>query len=214
MLTRWPPSERADALAFHHAVAAAASGRPFLVLDAADRKNEGELVVAAEFADDAVINLMACQARGLIRVAITKAAARRLRLPMMVLCNGSRFGTAFTISVEARTGVSTGISAQDRARTIAVLTNPESGADDLVSPGHVFPIVARDGGVFQRPGHTEAAIEVVRAANLTPTAVMCQILDEDGASVGPRQTRAFAQRFGWPLVTVQDVIAGLDPPLT
>ena len=144
----------------------ARQGRPYILVDAEDRENEGDVIIPAQMATPAQINFMAKHARGLICLSITSERAAQLRLPAMTQDNRSGHGTAFTVAVEAREGVTTGISAHDRAHTVAVAIDPTKGADDLVSPGHVFPLVAKDGGVLVRAGHTEAAVDISRLAGL------------------------------------------------
>jgi 3,4-dihydroxy 2-butanone 4-phosphate synthase/GTP cyclohydrolase II len=151
----------------------ARNGKPYILVDAEDRENEGDIIIPAQFATPDQINFMARHARGLICLAITADRARQLRLPPMAAENRESMGTAFTVSIEAREGVTTGISAADRARTVQVAADPTRGADDIVSPGHVFPLVARDGGVLVRTGHTEAAVDISRMAGLTPAGVIC-----------------------------------------
>jgi len=189
------------------ALAALQAGRFIIVVDDEDRENEGDLVIAADFATPAALNFMAREGRGLICVALTGARLDRLGLPLMVPTarNGSGFGTAFTLSVEARQGVTTGISAHDRARTIAALIDPVSGPDDLVSPGHTFPLRARDGGVLERGGQTEAAVDLARLAGLTPAGVICEIMAEDGTMARRPALEAFADRHDVPLVSVADL---------
>jgi 3,4-dihydroxy 2-butanone 4-phosphate synthase/GTP cyclohydrolase II len=170
-------------------------------------EQEGDLVLAAEHATPEAIAFMAVEARGLIRVALSAARCDELELPQMTDRNELRFGTAFTVSVEARHGVSTGISAEDRARTIRVAADPSSGAADLVRPGHVFPLRAHPGGVLRRPGHTEAAVELARLAGLGPAAVICQVLDDDGAVAARPELSRFCMRHGLELVAVSEVIA-------
>ena len=186
------------------ALRALRAGRFVIVVDDEDRENEGDLVVAADFATPAAINFMAREGRGLICVALTGARLDALGLPPMVPPerNRSGFGTAFTVSVEARLGVTTGISAPDRARTIAALIDPDCGPDDLVSPGHVFPLRARDGGVLERGGQTEAAVDLARLAGLTPAGVICEIMAADGTMARRPALEAFADRHDLPLVSV------------
>src|SRR5690606_23071941 len=147
-------------------------GRMVILVDKEDRENEGDLVLPAEFATPEAINFMAKHARGLICLALTKARVAELGLPLMSPDNGTRHTTAFTVSIEAREGVTTGISAADRARTIQVAIDPSKGKNDIVTPGHVFPLVAREGGVLERAGHTEAAVDIARLAGLNPAGVI------------------------------------------
>ena len=159
----------------------ARNGRPYILVDAEDRENEGDVIIPAQFATPDQINFMAKHARGLICLSISAERARALRLPPMAIDNQSGHGTAFTVSIEAREGVTTGISAHDRAHTIAVAVDPSKVADDIVSPGHVFPLVAKDGGVLVRAGHTEAAVDISRMAGLNPAGVICEIMKDDGS---------------------------------
>lgn len=185
----------------------ARNGQPFILVDADDRENEGDLIIPAQFASPRQIAFMACEARGLICLAITGERARELELPPMTTNNNSGHGTAFTVSIEAREGVTTGISAHDRAHTIAVATDPTKAARDLVSPGHVFPLVARPGGVLVRAGHTEAAVDIARMAGLIPAGVICEIMNDDGTMARMPELTAFAEKHGLKLGTISDLIA-------
>ncbi|RZJ01706.1 MAG: 3,4-dihydroxy-2-butanone-4-phosphate synthase [Brevundimonas sp.] len=185
----------------------ARNGKPYILVDAEDRENEGDIIIPAQFATPDQINFMARHARGLICLAITGERARQLRLPPMAAENRTSMGTAFTISIEAREGVTTGISAADRARTVQVASDPTKGADDIVSPGHVFPLVARDGGVLVRTGHTEAAVDISRMAGLTPAGVICEIMNDDGSMARMPDLVAFAQLHGLKIGTIADLIA-------
>ena len=185
----------------------ARNGRPYILVDAEDRENEGDVIIPAQFATPDQINFMARHARGLICLAIPADRARRLRLPPMAAENRAGMGTALTVSIEAREGVTTGISAADRARTIQVAVDPDRGADDIVSPGHVFPLVARDGGVLVRAGHTEAAVDISRMAGLTPAGVICEIMNDDGTMARLPDLVAFAQLHGLKIGTIADLIA-------
>ena len=185
----------------------ARSGRPYILVDAEDRENEGDVIIPAQFATPDQINFMAKHARGLICLSITGERARALRLPPMAVDNQSGHGTAFTVSIEAREGVTTGISAHDRAHTIAVAVDPTKGADDIVSPGHVFPLVAKDGGVLVRAGHTEAAVDISRMAGLNPAGVICEIMKDDGSMARLPDLIAFAQLHGLKIGTIADLIA-------
>lgn len=186
---------------------AARNGQMFILLDDEDRENEGDLVIPAQMATPQAIAFMATQGRGLICLALTGAQVETLGLPLMAQRNESRLSTAFTVSIEARTGVSTGISAPDRAHTIAVAINPQSGADDLATPGHVFPLLARDGGCLERAGHTEAGVDIARLAGLNPSAVICEIMRDDGTMARRDDLVAFAQRHDLKLGTIADLIA-------
>jgi 3,4-dihydroxy 2-butanone 4-phosphate synthase/GTP cyclohydrolase II len=185
----------------------ARAGRIFILVDDEDRENEGDLVIPAQFATPDAVNFMAKHARGLICLAMTKSRCERLGLPMMAQANGSRHETAFTVSIEAKEGVSTGISAADRARTISVAINSELGREDIVTPGHVFPLMARDGGTLVRAGHTEAAVDIARLAGLTPAGVICEIMNDDGTMARLPDLVAFAQRHNLKLGTIADLIA-------
>ncbi len=158
----------------------ARNGRMFILVDDEDRENEGDLVIPAQMATPDAINFMATHGRGLICLALTRSRVEQLGLDLMSRANGTRHETAFTVSIEAREGVTTGISAADRARTIAVAIDASKGRQDIVTPGHVFPLVARDGGVLIRTGHTEAAVDVSRLAGLNPSGVICEIMKDDG----------------------------------
>lgn len=185
----------------------AANGRMFILVDDEDRENEGDLVIPAQMATPDAINFMARYGRGLICLAINKARADVLGLHLMGGPTVGRFGTAFTQSIEAREGVTTGISAADRARTIAVAIDNGRGADEIVSPGHVFPLIAREGGVLVRAGHTEAAVDVARLAGLNPSGVICEIMNEDGSMARRDDLIAFAARHNLKIGTIRDLIA-------
>ncbi|WP_194744591.1 3,4-dihydroxy-2-butanone-4-phosphate synthase [Thermaurantiacus tibetensis] len=185
----------------------ARNGRMFILVDDEDRENEGDLVIPAQMATPEAINFMARHGRGLICLALTRARVEQLGLPMMAPANGSRHETAFTISIEARHGVSTGISAADRARTIAVAIDAAQGPEALVSPGHVFPLVARDGGVLVRAGHTEASVDIARLAGLNPSGVICEIMNDDGTMARLADLIPFARTHGLKIGTIRDLIA-------
>ncbi|WP_309605415.1 3,4-dihydroxy-2-butanone-4-phosphate synthase [Phenylobacterium sp.] len=185
----------------------ARNGRPYILVDAEDRENEGDVIIPAQFATPEQINFMAKHARGLICLSITAERARQLRLPPMASDNQSGHGTAFTVSIEAREGVTTGISAHDRAHTIAVAVDPTKGVDDIVSPGHVFPLVAKDGGVLVRAGHTEAAVDISRLAGLNAAGVICEIMKDDGSMARLPDLVAFAQLHGIKIGAIADLIA-------
>ncbi|HUW80171.1 MAG TPA: 3,4-dihydroxy-2-butanone-4-phosphate synthase [Acidocella sp.] len=184
----------------------ARAGRIFILVDDEDRENEGDLVIPAQFATPDAINFMVKHARGLVCLAMTKGRVERLGLPLMSQHNGSRHETAFTVSIEAREGVTTGISAADRARTIAVAINPELGREDIATPGHVFPLMARDGGTLVRAGHTEAAVDIARLAGLIPAGVICEIMNDDGTMARLPDLVGFAQRHNLKLGTIADLI--------
>ena len=185
----------------------ARNGRPYILVDADDRENEGDIIVPAQFATPERINQMAVHARGLICLALNGQRARDLQLLPMTRDNQGGHGTAFTVSIEAREGVTTGISAFDRSRTISVAINAACGADDLVTPGHVFPLVARDGGVLIRAGHTEAAVDISRLAGLYPAGVICEIMNDDGTMARLPDLVPFAARHGMKIGTIADLIA-------
>ncbi|WP_428149237.1 3,4-dihydroxy-2-butanone-4-phosphate synthase [Brevundimonas sp.] len=185
----------------------ARNGRPYILVDAEDRENEGDIIIPAQFATPDQINFMIRQARGLVCLALTADRASQLRLPPMAADNRESMKTAFTVSIEAKEGVTTGISAADRARTIQVATDPSRGMDDLVSPGHIFPLVARDGGVLVRAGHTEAAVDISRMAGLNPSGVICEIIKDDGEMARLPDLIAFAQLHGLKIGTIADLIA-------
>ena len=185
----------------------AKEGKPYILVDADDRENEGDVIIPAQFATSAQINFMAKHARGLICVAITKARADELNLVPMARNNQSGYETAFTVSIEAREGVTTGISAMDRAHTIAVAVDPTKTDADLVSPGHVFPLTARDGGVLVRAGHTEAAVDISRIAGLNPAGVICEVMNDDGTMARLPELLKFASQHGLKVGTIADLIA-------
>ncbi len=185
----------------------ARNGRMFLLVDHEDRENEGDLVIPAQMATPDAINFMATHGRGLICLCLSGERIDALGLPLMASHNSSRHETAFTVSIEAREGVSTGISAHDRARTVAVAIDSTKGPQDIASPGHVFPLRARDGGVLVRAGHTEAAVDVSRLAGLNPSGVICEVMNEDGTMARLPELIAFAQRHGIKIGTISDLIA-------
>ena len=185
----------------------ARNGRMFILVDHEDRENEGDLVIPAQMCTPSAINFMATHGRGLICLALTGARIEALGLPLMSPKNSSRHETAFTMSIEAREGVTTGISAADRARTVSVAIDLTKGAADIATPGHVFPLRARDGGVLVRAGHTEAAVDVSRLAGLNPSGVICEIMNDDGTMARLPDLIAFAQRHGLKIGTISDLIA-------
>ncbi len=188
-------------------IAAAREGKMFILVDDEDRENEGDLVIPAERATAEAVNFMAKHGRGLICLAMTSERVEHLGLPFMARSNGTRHQTAFTISIEAREGVTTGISAADRAQTIKVAIDPDKNSTDIVSPGHVFPLMARDGGVLVRAGHTEAAVDVARLAGLNPAGVICEIMSEDGTMARTPELIEFAAKHGLLIGTIADLIA-------
>jgi 3,4-dihydroxy 2-butanone 4-phosphate synthase/GTP cyclohydrolase II len=185
----------------------ARQGRMFVLVDDEDRENEGDLVIPAQFCDAAAINFMAKHGRGLICLALTRRRCEELGLPLMAQGDESRLTTAFTVSIEARTGVTTGISAADRARTVAVAIDSATHREDLVAPGHVFPLMAREGGVLVRAGHTEAAVDIARLAGLQPAGVICEIMNDDGTMARLPDLVSFSQKHGLRVGTIADLIA-------
>ena len=183
------------------------NGRMIILVDAEDRENEGDLVVPAQMATPDAINFMAKNGRGLICLSLTEARANQLRLEFMTRNNQGRNRTAFTVSIEAREGIATGISASDRARTIATAIDLTKGPNDIVSPGHIFPLVARAGGVLVRAGHTEASVDLCRLVGLYPAGVICEIMNDDGTMARLPDLVAFAQRHGLKVGTIEDLIA-------
>lgn len=185
----------------------ARNGRMFILVDDEDRENEGDLIIPAQMATPDAINFMAKHGRGLICLALTKDRVDTLGLDLMSRANGTRHETAFTVSIEAKEGVTTGISAADRARTISVAIDASKGSDQIVTPGHVFPLVAREGGVLVRAGHTEAAVDVSRLAGLNPSGVICEIMKDDGTMARLDDLVAFAQLHNLKIGTIRDLIA-------
>src|ERR687884_815059 len=181
-------------------------GRMVVVVDDEDRENEGDLTIAAQFATPDAINFMATHARGLVCLCLTPERCEELGLRQMTDRNETPYGTAFTVSVEAREGVTTGISAPDRSRTIQVAIDPKSRPEDLVQPGHVFPLRARNGGVLVRAGQTEAAVDLARLAGLIPAGVVCEIMNEDGTMARVPDLIPYCERHGIKLITVADLI--------
>jgi 3,4-dihydroxy 2-butanone 4-phosphate synthase/GTP cyclohydrolase II len=189
------------------AVADIAAGRPVIVVDDADRENEGDLIFAAEMATPKLLAFMVRYTSGYVCVPLTGEDCDRLDLPPMYHTNQDRRGTAYTVSVDAREGISTGISAADRARTIRLLADPATGAGDLTRPGHVVPLRAKEGGVLRRPGHTEAAVDLARMAGLRPAGVLCEIVNDDGTMARLPQLAAFGAEHGLTLISIADLIA-------
>ncbi|WP_380054204.1 3,4-dihydroxy-2-butanone-4-phosphate synthase [Falsihalocynthiibacter sp. SS001] len=185
----------------------ARNGRMFILVDHEDRENEGDLVIPAQMATPDAINFMATHGRGLICLTLTGERLDQLGLPMMSSSNSSRHETAFTTSIEAREGVTTGISAHDRALTVSVAIDASKGAADIATPGHIFPLRARKGGVLVRAGHTEAAVDVSRLAGLNPSGVICEIMNDDGTMSRLPDLVSFAQRHGLKIGTISDLIA-------
>jgi 3,4-dihydroxy 2-butanone 4-phosphate synthase/GTP cyclohydrolase II len=207
MLTAVPKSAPAAALASTaEIVEEIRRGNIVVLVDDEDRENEGDLIFAADFVTAEKINFMAKHARGLVCLTLTDAHARRLNLPPMAAANGTVHGTNFTVSIEAAEGVTTGISAADRAHTIRVATRPHAKASDIVQPGHVFPVVAQPGGVLMRAGHTEAGCDLTELAGLNPAAVICEVMNDDGSMARLPDLLPFAQKHGLKIGTIADLI--------
>ncbi len=182
------------------------NGKMVILVDNEDRENEGDLVIAAEYCTPEVINFMATHGRGLICVPMTQNRSRKLELDLMVEDNQDKYGTAFTVSVDAREGTTTGISAHDRAHTVRVLINDDAEPKDLRKPGHIFPLSARKGGVLVRAGHTEGAVDLARLAGLKPAGVICEILNDDGTMARRPDLNKFAEKHGLKIATIADII--------
>jgi 3,4-dihydroxy 2-butanone 4-phosphate synthase / GTP cyclohydrolase II len=184
-----------------------AAGRPVVVVDDEDRENEGDLIFAAEHATQELLAFTIRYSSGVICVSMDEERADKLELPPMTAVNQDRKGTAFTVSVDAREGISTGISAADRAHTIRLLSGRSTTADELTRPGHVFPLRARAGGVIERPGHTEAGVDLARLSGLTPVGVLVEIVNDDGTMARLPELRVFARQHGLALISIADLIA-------
>jgi 3,4-dihydroxy 2-butanone 4-phosphate synthase/GTP cyclohydrolase II len=182
-------------------------GRMVIMVDDEDRENEGDLVMAAQCVTPAAINFMATHARGLICLTLTAARLDRLQIPLMVQDNTSVNDTAFTVSIEARQGVSTGISAHDRARTVQVAVDPKSSPADLVRPGHIFPLRARAGGVLERNGHTEGSVDLARMAGFAPAGVICEVMNADGTMARRPELETFGTEHGMVVVSIAELVA-------
>jgi len=185
----------------------ARAGRMTVLVDDESRENEGDLFIPAGAVTPEIINFMAMYGRGLVCLTMDGAMVDRLGLPMMTSRNTSRFQTAFTVSIEAREGVTTGISAADRAHTIKVAIDPASGPDDIATPGHMFPIRAQDGGVLTRPGHTEATVDIARLSGYSPAGVLCEIMNRDGTMARLPELIKFAEEFGMKIGKICDLVA-------
>ena len=183
------------------------NGKMVILVDDEDRENEGDLVLAAEFVTPTAVNFMATHGKGLICLALEAKRVEELQLPMMTTSNRSPRQTAFTVSIEAREGVTTGISSADRAHTIRTAVDPQSRPENLISPGHIFPLRAQDGGVLVRAGHTEGSVDLARLAGLKPAAVICEIMNEDGTMARLPDLKAFAAKHGLPIVSIREIIA-------
>ncbi|OSP56221.1 3,4-dihydroxy-2-butanone-4-phosphate synthase [Pseudoruegeria sp. SK021] len=207
-MTEYEKTDYTDAISsVEEIVEDARNGRMFILVDHEDRENEGDLVIPAQMATPDSINFMATHGRGLICLTLTGERIDALGLPLMASDNSSRHETAFTVSIEAREGVTTGISAHDRARSVAVAIDPSKTGSDIATPGHIFPLRAREGGVLVRAGHTEAAVDVARLAGLIPAGVICEIMNEDGHMARLPDLVAFAQKHNLKIGTISDLIA-------
>ena len=185
----------------------AKKGKMFILVDDKNRENEGDLIIPASKCNSKSINFMAKHGRGLICLALTKKQVETLKLPLMSSKNKSRMQTAFTISIEARKGISTGISAQDRAKTIKTAINPKVKKNDIISPGHVFPLVSRNGGVLERAGHTEASVDISKLSKLNPSAVICEVMNEDGRMARLNDLFKFSKKHKIKLASIEDLIS-------
>ena len=185
----------------------AKKGKMFILVDDKNRENEGDLVIPASKCNPKIINFMAMHGRGLICLALTKKQIDNLKLPLMSSINKSRLQTAFTVSIEARKGITTGISAHDRAKTIKTAINPNAKKKDIVSPGHVFPLVARFGGVLERAGHTEASVDIAKLSNLNPSSVICEVMNEDGRMARLDDLFKFSEKHKIKLASIEDIIS-------
>ena len=199
-------TEEQKTVAVETAVEAVRAGRLIIIVDDEDRENEGDLMVAAEKATPEIINFMARHGRGLICLPLTRERLEELQLPLMVSENTARFQTAFTVSIDAKTGVTTGISAPDRARTVLAAVDPRTKPEDLARPGHVFPLQAVDGGVLSRAGQTEAAVDLARLAGLTPAGVICEVMNEDGTMARRPELEEISRRFAIPILAIAELI--------
>lgn len=189
------------------AIEAFKQGQMMIMVDDEDRENEGDLILSAEFVDADAINFMVTHARGLVCLSMTESIRQQLQIPMMTQKNQSEFNTAFTLSIEAREGVTTGISAADRAKTIRTAISPDATAADIATPGHVFPVRAVEGGVLIRPGHTEGTVDLAKLAGLTPAAVICEIMNENGSMARLPDLITFAEKHQLPIIKIQDLVA-------
>ncbi len=185
----------------------AKKGKMFILVDDKDRENEGDLVIPGSKCNSKIINFMAKHGRGLICLALSKKQTDNLKIPLMSPINKSRMQTAFTVSIEARKGITTGISAHDRAKTIKTAINPKTKKKDIVSPGHVFPLVARQGGVLERAGHTEASVDIAKLSNLNQSAVICEVMNEDGRMARLNDLFKFSEKHKIKLASIEDIIS-------
>lgn len=191
------------------AIEAIRAGRGVLVVDDEDRENEGDLIFASETLTTEQIAMQIRDCSGIICICITEEKARELELPMMVPENTSRYGTAFTISIDAKDNVTTGVSAADRLEAVRAVVADNASRKNLVAPGHMFPLVARSGGVLERPGHTEATVDLMRLAGLKPCGVLCELTNPDGTMARLPEVAGYAQKYAFPLVSIQDMVAYL-----
>lgn len=189
----------------HAALAAMREGRPVVLMDDDDRENEADLIVAAERISIPVMAQMIRDCSGIVCLCLTDEAANRLELPPMVSNNESRFGTAFTVTIEAKEGITTGVSAADRVKTVQTAIHPQAKPDDLARPGHVFPLRARPNGVLERRGHTEGSVDLARLAGLTPAAVLCELMHPDGTMMHRDDALAYAEQHGLPHLTIEEL---------
>jgi len=185
----------------------AKKGKMFILVDDKNRENEGDLIIPGSKCNSKIINFMAKHGRGLICLALTKKQIDNLKLPLMSQNNKSRMQTAFTISIEAKKGITTGISVQDRAKTIKTAINPKTRKNDIVSPGHVFPLVAKNGGVLERAGHTEASVDISKLSNLNPSSVICEVMNEDGRMARLKDLYKFSKKHNIKLASIEDLIS-------
>ena len=185
----------------------AKKGKMFILVDDKNRENEGDLVIPGSKCNSKTINFMAKHGRGLICLALTKKQIDNLKLPLMSPINKSRMQTAFTISIEAKNGITTGISAHDRAKTVKTAINPKVKKSEIVSPGHVFPLVARNGGVLERAGHTEASVDISKLSNLNPSSVICEVMNEDGRMARLNDLYKFSKKHNIKLASIEDLIS-------
>ena len=199
-------TEEKKTVSVEAALEAVRAGRMIIIVDDEDRENEGDLMVAAEKVTPEIINFMAHHGRGLICVPLTRERLEELQLPLMVNENTARFQTAFTVSIDAKEGVTTGISARDRARTVLAAIDPATKPEDLARPGHIFPLQAAEGGVLSRAGQTEASVDLARMAGLTPAGVICEVMNEDGSMARRPELEEVSRRFGIPILTIADLI--------
>ena len=200
-------STSADISAIENIIEDARNGKMFILVDHEDRENEGDLIIPGQMATPNAINFMAKHGRGLICLALTSEQIDKLKIPLMTSTNSSRHETAFTVSIESREGVTTGISAHDRAKTVSVAINPQVRSHDIATPGHVFPLRARNGGVLVRAGHTEAAVDISRLAGLNPSGVICEIMNEDGSMARLDDLKKFAEQHDLKIGTISDLIS-------